>query len=260
MADKIVAYRYIRETKTKTPVGPLVPVYKSDWPYQSIAPDQIVWRYLDFWKFEEMLKKSALYFRRADCFKDPLEGSLSIPEIHGTSASDKAFHSTYGTRPDYESRYRGQNIMKSCVFVNCWHRNTRESERMWKEYTATAESVVITSSARALQRVLPQTILVSPVKYIPQDFPRTEFDHSSLFFYKDTSFTYERELRLLRHLGENEILDIQEDIGKNIPINLKLLIHRVVLNKRIPDRVAQHVINLVKAHCPRAIVQRSILQ
>ena len=262
MAEEILGYRYIKHRATGKPAGPLTPVFKSDWPYKLPLPSQIVWRYLDLCKFEDMCRTSSLYLCRCDKFRDPLEGRLSKLGIHGTSASDRAFASAYPIAQDYDAQSSAQEVTRGCMFVNCWHMNTRESDRMWREYTTTSDSVVITSSVKALQRVIPQReVTVSAVTYVPEDVPRTEFDHSSIFFYKDTSFSYERELRLLRPLrdGDQVFVDRKEDFGRRLPVNLRLLVHRVILNKRISPSARQHVTELVRQFCRRAVIQESSL-
>ena len=63
---EIIAWRFIQDRRTGQPVGLLTPVFKEDWPYEVPAAHQRMWRYIDLWKFEDMLRASALYFRRAD--------------------------------------------------------------------------------------------------------------------------------------------------------------------------------------------------
>ena len=133
---------------------------------------------------------------------------------------------------------------------------------MWREYAPNSESIVITSSVKALQRTIPQgEVMISAVHYVAEDVPRTEFDHSSICFYKDNSFDYERELRLLQplHGGDNVSVDREEDFGRSIPVNLRLLIHRVILNKRISSSARQSVTDLVRQYCRRATMQESNL-
>lgn len=231
-----------------------MPIYKADWPYKLPPPSQVVWRYLDLWKFESMLRTSSLYFSRCDMFPDKLEGRLSKRAVHGTSASDTAFAAAYPVAEDYESSAAAQEVTRAYMFVQCWHMNTDESDRMWREYTKSSDSVVVTSSVRALQRVIPlREVMISAVKYVPEDSPRTAFDDLSILFYKDTSFRYERELRLLRPLKEGE----QVDFGRFIPVRLPPLVHRVILNKAISDTARQRVTELVRQYCARAIVQES---
>lgn len=243
-------------------MGALTPIFKADWPYKLPPASQIVWRYLDLWKFESMLNTSSLYFCRCDKFRDPLEGRLSKRGIHRTSDSDRAFADAYPMAEDYDKCVAAQEITRGCMFVNSWHMNTRESHRMWREYTTTSDSVVITASVKALQRIIPKReVTMSAVTYVSEDFPRTEFDHSSILFYKDLSFSYERELRLLRPLrdGEEVFVDKKEDFGRLIPVNLRLLIHRVIMNGAISDSARKHVTELVRGFCGRTIVQESSL-
>ena len=209
-----------------------------------------------------MLSTSSFYFCRDDKFDDPLEGRLSKRGVHGTSASDLAHADAYPVAEDYDSQAVSQEITRRCMFVNCWHMNTRESVRMWKEYTTSADSVVIASSVKALQRVFPLgEVMMSAVKYVPENFPRTGFDNLSTLFYKDESFRYERELRLLRPLrrGETVQFDREEDFRRFIPVNLRLLVHRVVLNKAISNTARQQVTKLVRKYCPRASLNESSL-
>ena len=262
MPQEILGYRYRRHRATGMPAGPLTPVFKADWPYKLPPRSQIVWRYLDLWKFEDMCRSSSLYFRRCDKFPDPLEGRLSKRGIHGTSESDRAFAAAYRNGQDYDAQTSAQEVTRSCMFVNCWHMNTQESDRMWREYAPNSESIVITSSVKALQRTIPQgEVMISAVHYVAEDVPRTEFDHSSICFYKDNSFDYERELRLLQplHGGDNVSVDREEDFGRSIPVNLRLLIHRVILNKRISSSARQSVTDLVRQYCRRATMQESNL-
>lgn len=69
MSDEIIGYRYIKKRSTGERMGPLAPILKKDWPLKLPPPSQIVWRYMDLWKFEAMVRTSSLYFRRADNFQ-----------------------------------------------------------------------------------------------------------------------------------------------------------------------------------------------
>lgn len=140
--------------------------------------------------------------------------------------------------------------------------NYKERQRMWDEYTKTPSSVAIVSSFKALKQSIPKgEVIFRPVMYITEDKPRTAFGSTSLFWLKDISFRYERELRLLRQLGEGEhvISNRKEDEGRYIPVNLRLLVHRVVLNKCMPDSDKKRIVELVRLYCQRAHIQESSL-
>src|ERR1700730_6754844 len=95
MSRQVIGYRFIKYRRTGRCVGPLTPIFKEDWPYEIPAGNQRIWRYIDLWKFEQMLQTSSLYFRRADKLSDTGEGRLSVEGVRGTSASEIAFKAGY---------------------------------------------------------------------------------------------------------------------------------------------------------------------
>lgn len=101
---------------------------------------------------------------------------------------------------------------------------------MWRAYTFGPESVVVTTSAKALYRFIPDEIMKSPVKYHKSDFARSEFGWSTLSFYKPSTYGFEREFRMLRSLGEDESVCFEDpsDYGRCLLVRLKKIIHRVI--------------------------------
>ena len=192
-------------------MGPIAAIAAEDWPYQSIADSEILWRYMELPKFEDLLNSGTLYFARADRFSDPFEGRESPGNTEKVSKSDQIFRSLYKIQKS-EGWKNSQDAMRQVVFISCWHRNTRESWQMWQAYTKTPNSVVVATSAKAVRLFVPDSIMKSAVKYAPLDFPRTEFSHLSLFFYKSSSYKIEREYRLLRAPGEDESFSIDDPV------------------------------------------------
>jgi hypothetical protein len=215
-------------------VGPVAPIFSEDWPLDEISDSEIVWRYMDCWKFEDLVQTSTLYFPRADKLKDPFggedafEGRPSPGNLQRRSKSDEAFHQLYNIDDRASREY--PEIHRTVVFISCWHRNTQESFRMWRAYTTSSDSVVVVTSGRALREFLPQDLMKYGVSYKPLDFPRTQFTHNSLFFYKPTRYRFEREFRILRSPNEDESFyrDDPKDWFRRIPIGTKRIIHRVI--------------------------------
>jgi hypothetical protein len=189
---------------------------------------------MDYWKFEDLLKTGELYFCRADKFTDSLEGTLSPEGIHGTSASDHAFSAVPGLGHDgYHERAAYRARAKACTFVSCWHINEQPDRRMWDAYTKSSDSVVMVTSADRLAASLKQHAFGSAVKYVSADTPRTEFDERSLFFYKDSSFAFEQEFRLvvdLMILGGTIREDDPNDFFRRFPVDLDTLIYGIQLH------------------------------
>lgn len=231
------SHRVVFERAANRIVGPFARIDPNDWPLSTISPSEVLWRYMSYSKFEDILIKSALYFSRPDQFEDPFEGRFSPANASKMSLSDQAFYSAYKNIAPHSAQSEGGNeVHRRCVFISCWHRNTKENRMMWDAYTrkSGAESVVITSSANALLRFLPKEIMKSPLKYHDHDFPRTKFSHNALFFYKPSEYGFEREFRLLRGLQPNESVsfDDPKDRGRYASITLRKIIHRVITHPK----------------------------
>lgn len=249
-ASQIPIGQFVFNRQTGTPFGPVTQIYPEDWSGSDIADSEILWRYLDFRKFDDLLKKSALYFARCDRFTDPFEGRFSPANSTGMSASQKALLEAYPILWSYKRAEASQEIHRQCVFVSCWHRARRESRAMWEAYTSKPESVVITTSPKALRCFLPDKILKSTVKYQSLDLPRTEFSGSSLFLYKPPEYRFENEFRLLRFLSEGESVDENNpaDYGRYVPVNLKKIIHRIITHPRATASFKAEIDNLMHQH------------
>lgn len=219
-------HRAIIDRRTGQMVGPAVPIHPEDWPYGELHPSELLWKYMDFWKFENLCRSSALYFSRPDKFKDPFEGRFSLGNSKKMSASDAAFHAAYRVAPIGKELEVSQEVMRQCVFISCWHRNKAESREMWEAYTSRAESVAISTSAKALYTFVPNRIMKSPVKYHDDEFPRTEFSHTAIFFYKPIGYSFEREFRMLLTPGDEPVG--VDEVGRHVPISLKKIVQRVV--------------------------------
>jgi hypothetical protein len=230
-------------------VGPRVPVDPKDWPYKEIPRSETLWRYMDFWKFEDMLTKSALYFARQDRFSDPFEGRLSQGNAAGLSASDTAVYDAYALHKSIDKLKEQLEIHRHCVFIFCWHRNTRESREMWNAYTSSAESVVVTTSAKALHKFRPDEILKSAVRYHGANFARSHsFGWNAPSFYKPSSHSFEREFRMLRNLREDESVayDNPSDYGRHVSFVPKKIIHRVITHPRATADLKRKVDDLLR--------------
>ena len=80
-------------------------------------PGAVIWRFLHCWKFEDLIRNSRLYFRRADLLDDDSEG-LPPPE----------YRHVLGLHPlDIRERRELDHSIGSIAqfresfFINCWH-------------------------------------------------------------------------------------------------------------------------------------------
>jgi hypothetical protein len=201
-----------------------------------LPDDQLLWRYLDFYKFADLLKSGTLYCRRADKLTavDAKEGSMTnvansfidkmlskelireyrsarIPAISGVSINQgSALDTAKKLRAIARDHYR---YCLERTYVCCWHTNNTEDALMWSSYVDRARSdgpgVAIQTTSAALRQSLnecPETIFTCPVDYI--DHETHPFDHqawvpgvaSAVFdslSKKQLPFSGEREFRLV---------------------------------------------------------------
>jgi hypothetical protein len=251
--------RVMADRRIGLPVGPISPIYGEDWPYKTIPDSEVLWRYMDLFKFVDMMETSSLYLARPDRFEDPFEGRFSSGNAGKLSKSETAFRESYKIADSHLETYLETH--RKVVFILCWNRDIRESRRMWNAYTKSSDSVAITTSAKALRRFTPSNILKSAVKYAPLDLPRTRFGHSSLFFYKPTDYAFEREFRLLRHPGEDEEFrfDNPKDEYRRVPIRLRKIVHRVVVHPQAEQETIDKVSTLVFRYLQGVPLVRSSL-
>jgi hypothetical protein len=151
-------------------------------------PDnQVIWRYLSFFSFVELVHTKKLRFHRADKFKDPLEGTFTEREW--------AERQTKGRLSNLE---RLTMLMRQFSFVSCWRQGEEESSAMWELYNRGEGTVAIKSTVGQLKEILrsrPQMSCVGSVKYINRSTHAEEEVGQSIVFRKDRSYDFENEVR-----------------------------------------------------------------
>lgn len=263
----MIVCRAIRNRKTGEIIGPVVPIRPEDIPYSYPKVDQVIWRYLDLWKFEKLIATRSLYFARADKFKDKLEGKFAPDYTAQPSPSDAAFYQAYNMAAgDPVAKEQSHETIKRCTFVSCWHMADEESQKMWDEYTESPESVVVRSTGNALLRFVEDRveILKSCVKYQSNDVPRTELTHLSLFLFKPLDCEFEREFRMIRPMAldgtESVLSDDPADFGRNVPIRLGKIIKQVRTHPNASQKTKEIVDTLLKQHLSKVRRTNSSLE
>lgn len=254
---EIVGYRAFQNRVTGELMTESTAVYAEDIPYKEVHPTQPLLRYMDLWKFEDLLKTRTLYFARADKFDDPLEGTVSEEGIHGTSRSDLALaEKVTMAEGEYEKLKEFEKVDKGCTFVNCWHINDDESQEMWDAYTTSSDSVLVITRAEQLLASLGVPVFAAGVKYLSRDSPRTDMGNRSLFFFKDEAYAFEQEFRLLIDLAMLEDKSIrrdhEDDFYRRISVDLEKLIWMIQPHPEASEETKAKLDELVAEFLPSA--------
>ncbi|MEC4005569.1 hypothetical protein OX283_012940 [Flavobacterium sp. SUN052] len=200
-------------------------------------PDTIVWKYLDLSKFLDLLISRKLFMSRSDKFEDQYEGTFSEPtfeEIKKLAANN----------PEFLSYYKSH---REKVVVSSWHINEYESFAMWQIFTQNSEGLAIQSTIGRLQKSLEVEKefkqYIGEVNYI--DYKKEYIPFDDLFFpflFKRKSFQYEREVRILADLSEQEI---KINDGLKIDVDINQLIEKIYIHPKSENWYKKLVIELV---------------
>lgn len=214
-----------------------------------------IWRYLTLEKFELMLKHQALFFARADQFKeDPFEGSYpkkDVQKIDRIYADPKMFKS-----------------WRRFVAVNCWHKNEFESDGMWQLYSDRNKGIAIQSTVDRLKACCADHAYVTDVTYI--DYQQDSLPDDLLvrpFEYKRRFFDHEREVRAIMWTlppakfikngfpepgSPNSRSKIRAP-GINVDVDLEELIESIVLSPKSTKRQIRKVEELLDKYKVRSV-------
>jgi len=248
------------DRRTGKPVGPVISLKTRDSFYRLPRLDQRVWRYIDHWKFENLIKEKALYFRRSDRLEDDMEGKYAEANREYTTAVWRRFTEAYAIKHDAKSREDGALGFRYRIFLSCWHINNKENPDMWRLYTKGTESVVIVSTVRKLLAAMEKhRVVPGRVRYAPQSTPRPEWSHYAPVFFKDTRFMGEREFRLIVSPPDDQAVDIESMTGLSLPVEPAAIIDLVRVHPDSPPDFKDRIKAFLADHITKLAVSKSSL-
>ncbi|MGG3641453.1 hypothetical protein ABES38_08745 [Bacillus gobiensis] len=214
----------------------------------------MIWRYMDFTKFVSLLAHNKLFFTRADKFRDPYEGTPSFYNKRTSKLAQVTIESA-------ERLYKGN---KKNVLISCWHMNNYESAAMWDLFLKTNEGIAIQTTVGKLMDSFndaEEDILISKVHYIDLDkelMPEGYLIYP--FIHKRKSFMHEQEIRAIHiDLGDFDRLPPHYEFGKNIKVNLDVLIERIYVAPDAPKHFGELVNYITKKYDLDKPIQHSTL-
>ena len=194
--------------------------------------DSPVWRYMDFAKFNSLLKEKALYLCRADRLQDRFEGTYSRHQVIAMEDWFDKINENYMSDIERENRRRD----RLRTYLSCWCMNDWDLDLMWKGYVRNPPGVAIKSSVRRLKEICDNAVSHWPIDISLVSY----FDHAggeninyfgtpTTFLYKDLHFRLDKEIRIIHYPN------ISEPTPNHIllPVNLRELIECVVFQPKV---------------------------
>ncbi len=223
--------------------------------------DVRLFRYMDWFKFEDLVRNRLLYFRRSDRLDDNMEGRFSDGNRSFQTQLWKRFQEAYALRPDCGLEFRINEAIRHRVFINCWNARDNEDGRMWKAYTRTSEAVAIRSTCRLVDSSIGVgAYQPAYIRYVSEDEPRPEFHSLGPFYFKGPDYSFEREVRfLLVDSSATIYINREKDFFRTLPAQPRKIITSVIIHPRATNSFRRKVSGFCSLHLPETNVRRSCL-
>ena len=192
-----------------------------------------LWRYMSLAKFCSMLESEVLFFALVGDMIDKYEGFIYPP-----MPLDESEYHLWSAQWDVRDRLAA--LTKQCL-ISCWVESEYESYLMWETYAGT-EGLAIRTTFGNLYKSLNVTpelpITFGRVKYVDYDKCVVPRLGAGPLFHKRIEYHGESELRAVLPgpplpAVENPALvldlDVENNRGRYIPVNLDILFESVIL-------------------------------
>lgn len=192
------------------------PVFK-----ESKSQKMPIWRYMDFWKFLNLIETKALYFSNSENLGDNFEGRIPLFILEKIKLKDKET----GSESEDIINYL-ENICRKTFLISSWSYSERESFALWKMYAKNKSGVAIETDLSALKNsftVTSKSVYIGEINYIHEK--KYFFDLSNLFYpfiTKRDYYSFENEIRCITVNEEYEIN--RENL---IDVDLNILIKKI---------------------------------
>ena len=228
-----------------------------------------MWRYVEFRKFEDMIRRKCLFFTRLRHIVDreiaPFEGAFSqanfeepnrnvqyvLHEILAPGQPRDTVDAVTRQFGNVESLRDQQEWGRDHTYINCWFMDEFESEYMWNEYVPDGDGVAIVSTIRQLRASFAEAVgnvCIQPVIYYNPDSPEiVPPDEFHIPLYKHRKWWRENELRCfeLAPQSHGQYKVHCDEIGVWIPCDPQVLLQRVRLAPNCPADLTDCVRNVL---------------
>lgn len=239
--------------------------------FSILSDDTVLWRYMSYSKFEDLIKTSTLYFCRADKFEDKLEVTQPKASLSFAISTQNPWHM-------YERNIMDAylHMLRTSTFVNCWHISNFETNLMWENYAEKngAEGIAIQTNLGSLKKAFynePRKITDMKIKYVDfSTFNMNYFNENPFNFLtlKDKEYTYENELRLITiedvypTIDEDNVnecpMEYTSHSGEKLKVDLNRLIKKIIISPKGTDRFINLITELLNEYHLSFEIQKSV--
>jgi len=198
---------------------------------------------MDYYKFEDLLKTSELYFSRIDKQNDNHEGKILV---------EPPFSEVEFFRTPYEG-------LSKNTYISCWRMDYNLNNNIWDEYCNNSDSIAIESTYKKLCDsiiICERDIIIGIVEY-EYDENKLKEEMNYIYMFKLPEYKWEAELRAVIPLqsylysskdGKINPGEVPDDYMR-VLINLDTLIYRVHISPKATLAFANKVKTLID-RCP----------
>ena len=234
---------------------------------------EVLWRFMSFEKFANLLVTESLFFTRADKFDDPFEGFVSKSKMDDYKQLLSRFE-TESIGPEARGYIlRLMEKVRKYVMCSCWYCGEEEPMAMWEKHHMHSSGIAIKTTVNNLRQSLPRNphFLIGKINYTNNynlDVPKNLSEIQKIFhimyswyFYKRNSFVHEREVRVIVDSDQfitdyyNKPIDIETILKSDAPnickfgipytIDVNTLIDKVIISPYNQDWVTETVRSVV---------------
>lgn len=247
------------------------------------ADNDILWRFMSFEKFVDILAKKSLFCTRADKFEDPFEGFMppSVKKVFRTETNRLEIEE-YGPKAK-DAHLKLIDNFRKYIMCSCWHHGEQKSMAMWERYRARSNGIAINTTMGSLKKSLPISphVFIGKVNYINYyqfEIPQNLSEMSMMYawyFHKRPEYEFEREVRLIidpdqfisdyfsQQISVRDILEQDAphicDVGMSLDVEVNTLIGEVVISPYADEWITKTLESVVRQYGFEFPVSRSSL-
>ncbi len=214
--------------------------------------DLVLWRYLDFPKFLDLLTTRTLKMPRASSMDDGYEGMLGEAAVDARLKSWKLMgEPSYLRQVSWNKELRATSFWRDRTYVSCWNSFPTENAGLWRIY-GDDKGLAIKTTWKRLKESFTAGDCVDRVFYGNIEYKNFATDtvasdtFTDQYFSKRVEFAHENEFRLVAHdISRDHSYTDTDPTGlpkfATIDCDLDALIEELIISPRLGAWVTKSV-------------------